>query len=316
VAAKDYGASRSPFHEFDPNTRLAQASASFWFLLGKTLFPADLIAYYRLPPDLGLHEPSYLLATVAALGFSLAMLIGRKRWPAPAAAWWSYLVILLPNLGLIQFSQQLSADRYSYLAIMGPTILLAGAMVRWFRGVVRNRKVFQYGTVLAFVGTAGILIRQTRAQTLMWRDSEVLWESTLAVDEKCAVAHCNLGEALLHKDQVAEASRHLSRAIDIDAKFAFAYANLGVVYCQARRFDDAVLCGQYAVSLQPGLSGMDLARVHAMLGEAYAGLRQDSKAWEHTRIAQKLGLAEAQKMIDYLSRLSPEPAQKTPSNSH
>ena len=58
------------------------------------------------------------------------MFLLRRRWPGLLAAWLSYLVILAPNSGIIRISEQIAADRYSYMAMLG-WVMLAAAGFCW-----------------------------------------------------------------------------------------------------------------------------------------------------------------------------------------
>jgi len=307
VAAKDFADSRAPLHDFDTATRLAQAAYGAWFYLLKSAAPLSLTAYYRLTEDV--HLANWRYGAAAALGLAaIVMLFAslRKR-PGVAAAGAIYLVVLTPNLGLVQISQQLVADRYAYLAMIAPSVLLAALLVRQ-GDIPRSASVAGRAMIGVSVMAAMVaLVVLSRRQARTWLDSETLWRTVIAADADCSVGHCNLGEALAARGRFVEASRHLSRAIDLDAELAFAYTNLGAILCQARDFDEAIACGQKALSIRPGLRGMDLARTHAMLGQAHAGLKHDEPAWRHTREAQRLGLKEAEKMLEYLSRVSREP---------
>ncbi|MBI5764680.1 MAG: tetratricopeptide repeat protein [Planctomycetes bacterium] len=305
LSAKDYNESRVPFHELDFVVRFAQSAWGIWFYLVKTVWPTGLLPYYRLPDDLRLTTPIYALCAVGVTLITIGLILARRRSPALLAAWLCYLIILLPNLGVIQIGLQLAADRYSYLAIIAPTVALAWLL----RFALRDGKRVVSACV-AVILIASLFTRATWKHLTLWSTSERLWSATIEADPKCAVAHCNLGEALMRKSQFTEASKHLSTAIDVDPRLSFAYANLGTLFCQVRKFDEAIHCGEYVLQAQPGLKGKDLARTHAMLGQAYAGIRRDDMAWKHTREAQRLGLAEASKMIEYLSTVSKEPATK------
>src|SRR5262249_54973031 len=118
----------------------------------------------------------------------------------------------------------------------------------------------------------------------------------------CDVAHCNLGEALLREGRYTDASFYFSRAIDLNPEFAYAYSNFAVLLCNVQRYEDAVTAAQRAVFADPPLDRQDLARAHAVLGQAYAGLRKDDLAMEHTLKARELGFVEADKMLDYLRK--------------
>lgn len=302
MSAKDYNESRVPFRELELVVRFAQSAWGICFYLVKTVWPTGLLPYYRMPADLRLTTPIYALCAAGVTLTTIGLFLARRRAPGLLAAWLCYLIILLPNLGVIQIGLQLAADRYSYLAIIAPTIALAWLL----RFMIRERtRVIPAG--IAIVMITALFTRATWNHLTPWSTSERLWTATIEADPQCAVAHCNLGEAKMRKGQFTDASKHLSTAIDVDPRLSFAYANLGTLLCQVRKFDDAIHCGEYVLQAQPGLKGKDLARTHAMLGQAYAGVRRDDLAWKHTREAQRLGLPEATKMIEYLTTVSKEP---------
>ncbi len=307
IGAKDFSASRAPPGDFDADARLAQSAYAAFIYIVQSVWPASLSPYYRLPADVGLGGGKYLACAIAVVATAVVAIIARRRWPALPAAMAAYLLILLPNIGLVQISQQIAADRYAYLATI-PLVVLAADVVQrvWLRNWRRPR-LQRAGLSAVLVVVLTIAVVATRRQIGYWQDSEALWRRVLSLDEECAVAHCNLGEALIRAGRSPEASRHLSRAIELEPDFSFAYSNFGALLCQAGRFQDAVRACLDALENSPALLGMDLARTHAILGQAYAGLREDDLAWEHTLKAKQLGFADADRMLEYLRRFSPAP---------
>lgn len=299
VQAKDYNESRAPLAEFKPSARLAQAAYGLVFYVTRSVTPVDLSPYYRLPDDVGLTQPPYALCAGGAAAAALGLYFRRRKWTAAWAACIAYGVILLPNLGLVQISQQTAADRYAYLGTMPPAALLAGGVAELLRRGRSTRWMTPaVGVAALMMGVA--LARASRAYVAVWHDSESLWRRVIRLDPDCAVAHCNLGEALLRRGEYGEASRHLSRAIDLEDDFAFAYTNFAVLLCRAGRFDDAASAARRALEADPPLPPADQARTHAVLGQAYAGMKQYSLAFRHTRRALEMGFGEAQKMLDLL----------------
>ncbi|MBN2562966.1 MAG: tetratricopeptide repeat protein [Phycisphaerae bacterium] len=311
AAAKDYSDSRMPFSVFDADAQLAQSAYGLIFYLFKTMAPVNLIPYYRLPDDLDLATLRFGLCAAVVLAVTIGLAVLRRRWPAVLAMWVAYIVILLPNLGIVQISQQIATDRYSYLAIMPVMVLLAGAMLKMWQSRGRHRIAIRSALLTGVCAITLIFTLASRRQTGVWNNSIALWKATLALDPDCAVAECNLGVALLTKQQYVEASRHISKAIDLDRDFAWAYSNLGTILLEANRFKDAAVCFERALDVEPPLSHLDRAKAHAGLGAACAGLGQYDSAWRHTRRAQQMGLEVAQKMIDYLKTVSEEPKDST-----
>jgi len=309
VAAKDFNDSRVAFADIHLAERVAQSAYGIVFYLQKTLLPIGLSPYYRITDDLTPTTSRFLLCIVLTASVTCILFLRRKRSPRLLAAWLAYVVILLPNLGVVQFSQQLAADRYSYLGIMPIMAVVAAGLAGLWRSASRSSPT-RPALVIALVALSLGGIYASRTYTRHWLDSLSLWQRVLDLDPDCAVAHCNLGDALLREDRTADASRHFAAAIDLDPNFSFAYANFAALLVRAGRLDDAVFAAQRALAEDSPLRSRDLARAHAILGEAYAAQRRDDLAWHHTLLAKELGFPEAQKMIDYLSRLSSPPTTR------
>lgn len=333
--AKDFSETRVPFALAALPVRAAQSVYGLMFYLFKTVLPLDLIPYYELPTDLDPWTWLYAECAGIVLAVTVALFCVRHRWPGAIIAWLAYVLILLPNLGLVQIGQQIAADRYSYLATVPLVILLAAGLLRVLshpcagpqpHGSVSSQgqtsssgadhpralclPSFRSVGLIALIAAAVVALTfATRRQTRIWHDSISLWEATLAVDPKCAVAECNLATALVLQGRHREASLHLSRAIELKPWFGFAYANLGVLLLDADVPEDAAIALEHALKYGSDLSPRDLAKVHAGLGQAYAALRHTDLAWKHTRAAQRLGFKKADKMIEYLRQFSTEPTE-------
>lgn len=306
IKAKDYADSRAPWTEFDMAERIAQSGYGLVMYLFRTIAPAGLTPYDRMPSGIHPAEWPYNACAAIVVAITIILLLLRRRQPTLLAAWLAYIVILLPNLGVIQISQQLTADRYAYLATVPIMLIVAGILAAIWRRLSSSKfwRVAFIGICLALLAAE---VAASRAYASIWIDSPSLWRRALALDPDCAVAHCNLGEALLREEQYADASVHLAKAIDLEPEFSFAYANFAALLVRAGRPEDAVAAGRRAMDAQPALTGMDLARAHAILGEAYAAMRMDDLAWKHTLKARELGFIEAEKMLDYLRRFSKRP---------
>ncbi len=302
--AKDFNDSRAPLADFNVAARLGSACSALVLGPVQTVVPTRLTPYKQLPADISIWKSPYVLNVMLLLILTRWCTSDIRRRPGLFAAWLAYLIILLPNAGLIQFSQQLTADRYTYLATMPLFVLLAAGLA----SLLRHSKAAWGGGVAAMFAASAVLWPITRQQSAIWRDGVALWSRAVELDPDCAVAQCNLGEAHLQVSKHRAAELALRRAIEIDPTLSFAWSNLGVV--QFARGDSAAAVESFerALNASPPLAGLDKARTHAALGAAYAGLRKDDLAWKHTLIARDLGFAPAQKMIDYLSQFSRPPA--------
>ncbi len=94
------------------------------------MLPLDLIAFNPLPEKIDWLAPQFLFSIVGTLAISAGLFLLHRRWPGLLAAWLAYLVILAPNSGIIRITGQITADRYSYLSMLGWVSVAAACFCR------------------------------------------------------------------------------------------------------------------------------------------------------------------------------------------
>jgi Flp pilus assembly protein TadD len=242
-------------------TRIAQACYASWFYLIKTVVPTNITAFYPLPERMGLLKPPFLLSLVATLALSVGLFLLRRRWPGLLAVWLSYLVILAPNLDLVRAGIQLAADRYSYVAMTGVTVLVAAGLCRVWQAAGRVRPA-ALGLAAAGVGAVLSLIVLTRDQCRTWRTTETLWTHALSHgSERGSVPHNNLGMVLMRQGRLDEAKDQCALALRLNPEYADAHGNLGMILSRQGRFDEARAEYAEALRLNP-----NQASAHINLG--------------------------------------------------
>src|SRR5262249_22740026 len=156
--------------------------------------------------------------------------------PALLAVWLSYLVIVAPNLGLVRISNQIAADRYCYVALMGLVVLAAaGLSLLWQQG--RRARPVAAGLATARLGALGGLVVLTWGQCLTWRTSEALW--THALNHGAASTsevHIFVGLALARQGRLEEATAQFAAALRLNPNASEAYNNTGVVLTEQGKF--------------------------------------------------------------------------------
>lgn len=98
---------------YPPEARVAMVLYSLAFYLEKTLLPISLSPMYELPPRVELESPRFLVSALVAVGLTVGVVLGRRRWPAALAVWIVYGLTLAPVSGIVHNGPQLVADRYS-----------------------------------------------------------------------------------------------------------------------------------------------------------------------------------------------------------
>jgi protein O-mannosyl-transferase len=224
--------------------KLAVSAYSLTFYVVKSLVPTNLAPLYEMPKAIDPASARYVASTLVALGLTIGAWVIRRRWPGVTAAWFVFLVIVLPMLGIVQNGPQIAADRYTYHASPALAILAGAALTRWTMPPAMRAIVIGAPVILL-----GVL---TWRQTLIWQDSERLWTRVLEVDRNSSVAEIALGDLMIAEDRVDEAVHHYGRGVELDPAFAGGFNNLGVALARQGRLDAAVERYKQAIALNPG----------------------------------------------------------------
>jgi tetratricopeptide (TPR) repeat protein len=271
--------------------RLQSATSAPFVYLQHTLVPISLTPLDVLPLKPEGSAAIVISALLALYGVSVAAWRCRRRYPAVAAAWVSYLALLAPAVGLVPSGLQATADRYTYLPGIVVAFAVAGAGIHWGTARRRRARLFQAAVaaaVLALAVTAHAAMRP-------WADSVSLWNRVVLLDPVNDVALYNLGLALTADGRPDEAAARYRDVLAIDPAHADAKANLDRL--EAARFEregnDLAGRGdlaraaeryQHALLLDP-----QRTHAHAARGMALATLGQPAAAMPHLREALRQG---------------------------
>jgi len=241
------------------STRIGNAMVSYVLYLGQMIYPAGLVPFYPYPPG-GVALWKMIAATVLLLVISAVVVATRRQQPWLLVGWLWYVGMLVPVIGLLQVGLQAHADRYTYLPQIGLylalTWLAAEACARWRHG----RLVLGAAAALALAA----LIFCAHSQTAYWRNSETLWNHTLACTADNNTACVNLGNTLLQKGRTDAAILQFQRALRITDD-ADAHVSLGYALIQQGGTDAAMQQFQQALAIKP-----HYAEAHNNLGDLLA----------------------------------------------
>lgn len=172
--------------------RLANAALAAVAYLGKLAWPVGLAVFYP-HPGYSLSIPAAAAAMALLALVSLGAWRLRKRQPFLLAGWLWYLLTLLPVLGLVQIGAQSRADRYTYVALIGPFWALAWGWDRWS---AKLRPSTRWAPVTAVLAVCAVL---AGLQTARWRDTATLFEHAARVVPRNWLAHMVLGRLHLQE---------------------------------------------------------------------------------------------------------------------
>jgi Tfp pilus assembly protein PilF len=257
-------------------SRIANAVFSYGIYTWQTFWPHDLALPYPRTPSLGTVVGSVALLAVV----SILCVVKRRSSPYLIVGWFWFLGLLVPVIGFIPPGEQARADRYTYLPQIGLCLLVAWGAMELFAKWRRGRQAMAVVSLLIITGLTALCYRQTS----FWRDSETLWNHTLAVTFNNPLAHNNLGNALMHKQGgLDEAIVHLQKALEIRPNYPDASNNLGYALASKGRYAEAMDLFRTTLQLRPGY-----AKAHNNLAITLAQLGKTSEAIEQFNEALKL----------------------------
>jgi len=268
--------------DFSIVERLLIASRALCFYAGKLAWPSELIPIYpRWTIDAAAGwQWLYVVAVVAAI--SLAALGRRRLGRGPLAAASYFVVTLLPTLGFVDFSfmdRSLVADRFQYLASIGPIALAVG-------GAAWASEHFSLRPWVARAGDTGVLLALgmlTWRQGHVYTNEETYYRAILAGNPDCSVAHDNLGAALGRLGQLDEAIQHLEESLRLKPDSALAHDNLATALADRGRTDEAIQHYEESLRLMP-----DSAQTHDNLALVLAHRGRLDEAIQHYQEALRL----------------------------
>lgn len=278
--------------DFSPIERVLIAGRAFLFYLYHLLWPANLIFIYsRCKVDAAVWWQYLYPAVVVALILIAWRFRGRTR--APLASLLYFGITLGPALGFVNvypFRFSFVADHFQYLACLGIIALIAAMIDRLAcRFSAPSLAVRRAASAVTLGLILGVL---TWNQSKLYADPRVLYEETLRRNPSAWLAHLNLGFLAEHDPAQGRegAIAHYQAALAINPDEAQVHSNLGTIWMEMGRYEDALKEQQTAVRLAPGY-----AEAYMNMGAdlQHLGRYPEAEAAFQNALAIKPGLATA-----------------------
>jgi len=318
-AAQQEGGALGSFENFPVGLRLANTTFAYAWYLGRMVWPSGLSLFY--PTTLGAGAALKVAASAIMLAaITAAVLSCARRQPYLLFGWTWYVVSLVPVAGLVQFGTQIVADRYAYLALIGPFAAIA------FLGAdaVQGRSVrVRRGAAALAVAAIVALAFGTGYALAPWRDSlSVLSRGYARAPDNVHVL-TNLGLELVERERFDEGIALLTRAAEAIPLYSTVHVNLGYAFAKTGRLAEARAEYEIALPLRPDDAKLatELGRVLTQLGaneeaearflEALARDQELGTAWLFlgTLLHTEGRFADAEPALERAAALSPGDAK-------
>ncbi len=233
--AQRQGGAVIPMEHLPALERLGNALVSYVTYLAKMVWPSGLAPLYPI-----VREDIRLWKALAALLLVGAITVGavrnRREKPYLLAGWLWYLVSLLPVIGLVQVGSQALADRYTYIPLVGPFLIVAWGG----RDLGRYLRLPSWAAMAGAWAAALALLMVARTQASYWRDSVTLFRRERAVATDNIVARTNLGHGLLLQGRPQEAIPEFRAAIAMNPASRQPRVDLAKALSEAGQTEEAV----------------------------------------------------------------------------
>ena len=246
--------------------RVAGDAAGFY--LEKIIWPTRLTVDYGRTPAWILSHHATAIICLVPIALLVNAWILRNRQPLLAAAMVLYLMLLLPNSGLVSFEyQRVSnvADRYAYLAMIAIALAIAAGLSHLRAGL--PRRVGYGAMILLLIWWAALTTLQLRT----WRNGVVLFTHAVEITPQSFYSYQCLAQADLIAEDANAALLAATRSIELNplnhplrtgvpapdaasawAEAAQAHIARGNALDRLNRFSEAAAEFTIALQLNPG----------------------------------------------------------------
>jgi len=256
--------------------RVKNAIYSYLIYVEKAVRPSGLAVFYPHP------EGSLALWKVLGASAVLAAVTGlfwhfrERRYLL--VGWFWFLGTLAPVIGIVQVGRQAWADRYAYLPLWG--LFVIGVWLA-SEGAARISLSRAAQVAIALAVLLGYSV-MAHIQIGYWRNSYSLFAHAIQVTDANPIAEGNLGSALTEMRRPDLAISHLERAIRLMPTFSTAHYNLGTLLRRQNELDRALR--EYQLVLKYGSDEREAAQTHNNLGVLFNQLgRRDDAVAEFTQ---------------------------------
>jgi len=288
-------------------SRVYHALVSYVRYLGKLFWPDNLAVFYPYIKDYDIWHISGALIGLTAITFVVVFLARQYRYLLMGWLW--YLGTLVPVIGFIQAGDQALADRYMYVPAIGVFIMVVWGVIDILRKWSKRNVVLVTCAATVFISLSICTGNQLRH----WQNSLTLFGHTLQVTRQNALAHNNLGVALLNQGKSVEAENHFAKAMEIKPDYAAAHDNMGLILASRGKLNEAVMHYQEALRVKPkddkaydnmGIAFARMGRLNEAIscfGEAIKINPENADSYNNMGSAMAMR-GEVEKSMDYFNK--------------
>ena len=222
-----------------PNVaKLGNVLWAYGAFLGKTVTAAETAVIYPYPEKIPTGQP--VVSAIAIIAGSYVVFRNLRRRKYLAIGWFWLLLTPLFDLGLHEFAGQPYAQRFTYLPLVGPVIILSFLSAEIISKIPGRWAVPQ--PVIAVVALVTLEASGVIAhfQLRRWSRSVRLWEHNLKITPINAIAEFKLARALWDEGNQVLALTHYEKAVQTEPAFVEGLRMYGLALMAEGRSEQAL----------------------------------------------------------------------------
>lgn len=201
IMAQSEGGALNPANLISSAFRVKNSMHGVFFYIKKMVLPFDLTIIYPFPRYIFCSSILNYCSAILFISITLISLyLFIKSKKAFLISWLCYLLMLFPVIGIIQFGEQSTADRYFYLpGIVLFLSLVYGSMIIWEKLDIFNRIGYLVKMILIFVFfmIVAMLSTLTCHQISFWKNPITLWTHEIDLYDTVPTAFYLRGNSFL-----------------------------------------------------------------------------------------------------------------------
>ncbi|OGY43493.1 MAG: hypothetical protein A2731_01595 [Candidatus Buchananbacteria bacterium RIFCSPHIGHO2_01_FULL_39_8] len=238
--------------------------------------PYPLNVYHKIDFTQNLGDPKVLFSIIAIIGLLIiAITFARKLSLVSFSILW-FFICLAPISNVIP-TGIIMAEKYIYLASIAAGLILSFLI---YKLIASSREILKLAGVVLVLIIAIAYGALTYARNFDWRTNETLWQKTLEQRPDYGRVYNNLGYVYYQQKKYDEALNYLEKAKELEPDLPVIYQNLGNIYDELNQYDKAIENYQKVIELKN-----NLAEAYNNLATVYQKTNQLDQAIENYKKA-------------------------------
>jgi tetratricopeptide (TPR) repeat protein len=210
----------------------------------------------------------YLSLNIILIGAAVFFII-KKRYIFPLFVAWHYIFVL-PVSHLFPLSQNLT-DRYAFLPSLTWCVLLGYIFTwLWFKRLKDSRFSENFPALVA-AGMLFIILSSysyiTVRQTMIWRNSQTLWENTIKKYPGSISGSTNLAQIYIKQGRYEDAQLVCFNSLEFAPYNYEAISNMALAQMMMKQYDNAINNFNVALKLSPDLKSAKIGLFNSYFGK-------------------------------------------------